>query len=163
MRKRPVVCGKLLSRVIIRMLKGHGAAYGVDPATWEYHRSSGLEHTDLFRVFKPFYKDKELYLRAVRHLKTIGLLSCNDPCRLWGEVLLSVNNGLAKHGRMLTLCDPSAEEIEQWLAQKNAEAATWQETRGDLLAVGEIIEPDVSAEVVLPEGLRNFPVCFKQQ
>lgn len=160
---QPIVAPRLLVRTILRFLKGHGVTYAVDPETWTYYREVGpLGARELFRLLRHWADDDEKFVRAVNHLKDLNLLAGEtDGNRLWGECLLAMNEALARYGRRLTFAEPTALEIENWIASKEGDYQRWLERRATQTAVGITVEPDLTAEVKLPIGWHNFPVPYE--
>lgn len=165
---QPVVGSQNFVRSIVRYLKGHGLRYAIDEHTFNYYhyRNRGLKAVDLWRILRPFHKEQEKYLRAARYLEQNGLIAPlkNDIERrkLWGKVMLGINDALAERGKLLTLADPNAEVIEEWIDYKSQQWEQWQTERQDRIARGIMVTPDIKAEVILPEGVNNFPIFFKE-
>lgn len=150
----PILAAKPLARCLIRYLKGHGVAYGIDAKTWHYYQyCSPLPPEKLFLVLKAFMHDDEKFHRCVQHLKDIGLVApATDANHLWGEAFFAMNQKLAMYGRRLTFTEPDADQIEDWIQSKREQYRRWQERRASLQAIGRWVEDDGVAEVILPPG-----------
>lgn len=157
-----IIAPKLLSRCILRWLKGHGLVYGISNETWHYYREiQPLTPRHLFRIFRHFVDDDEAFKRSAQHLADLGLIDRTvDLNRLWGTCLFETNEALAQQGRRLTLCEPDAEQIEAWISHKEDEYEHWLYERQTKQALQITVEPEFRAEVVLPDGLQNFPAFF---
>lgn len=156
-----VLTPKVLVRCILRYLKGHGVSYGIDHDTWSYYHNNPLSPRDHFRLLRFYADDDERFSSCIEHLKAIGLVAEDvDANYLWGDCLYEVNMALARHGRRLTFAEPTAEQIESWIATKEHEYAQWLIRRQAIQAIGSLVEPDIQAEVVLPQNWGNFPVIY---
>lgn len=157
-----IIAPKSLARCIIRWVKGHGLQYGIDESTWQHYRKNGLTHADLFRIFRPFIDNDEKFEKAVSHLQALELLGdTRNPNLLWGEILYVMNQRLSNYGKRLTFADPNADAIELWIEQKEKEYREWQIKRETKIAIGEKVEEDLKAPVLLPHNLKNFPVFYR--
>lgn len=163
----PVVGSQNFIRSIARYLKGHGLKYAIDEHTFGYYhyRNRGLKSVDLWRVLRPFHKEAERYLRAVKYLEHNNLIAPlkNDIERrkLWGRVMLGINDALAERGKLLNLADPTPEVVEEWIDYKRQQWEQWWTERQDRIARGITVTPDIQAEVHLPEGVNSFPILFR--
>lgn len=160
---RPVVASHNFARTIVRMIKGHGLSFALDENTIRFYQENGLDPVTLWRILRPFHKNEDKFLYAVKYLEAFRMLSKfqsdTERFKLWGRVFMEIQNRIAKFGKLVNLSEPDAETIEAWMAWKGEQFERWMTRRKIKQQLGKRVTPAGKAKVFLPAGLKNFP-CF---
>eukprot|EP01135_Chromosphaera_perkinsii_P011323 Nk52_evm3s2377 gene=Nk52_evmTU3s2377 len=125
-----IVGEKVLVRMIMRYIKGHGKSYSIDKNTWEHYQKRKLTPSSAFYVLKKFDSKDDKFEFAYQHMKSLKVLpvfgddeDTGHPApvgaaEFWGRVLKEVNRNIAMRGTRLMMSPMNPTEAEEWWARK---------------------------------------------
>ncbi|KAJ3145978.1 hypothetical protein HDU86_000566 [Geranomyces michiganensis] len=145
---RPYLMDSFIARTMIRLYKGDGIDVIIPEDTNKHYKQYKLTDAAVYQILKPIHADTAKYRFAVDDLISRQWIHPTNADKLWGTLLMSMNNTCikARKGR-LTMEDQSIEQVKSWKLKK------YQELRESLskavgIASGYVASTEVSRLVI---------------